>query len=52
MEKPIVIQKTLKNYLKTKNLSQGKLAISSGISPSSLHGFLNGTLPKNLIILR
>ena len=51
MEKPIVIQNTLKNYLKTKNLSQGKLAMSSGISPSSLHGYLNGTLPKSLLIL-
>ena len=51
MQKKIVIQETLKNYLESKNLSQGKLASASGISPSSLHGYLNGTLPKSLIIL-
>ena len=51
MQKKIVIQKSLKNYLESKNLSQGKLASASGISPSSLHGYLNGTLPKSLIIL-
>jgi transcriptional regulator with XRE-family HTH domain len=51
MEKPIVIQESIKRYLKSKNLSQGKLAQSSGISPSSLHGYLNGTIPKSLLIL-
>lgn len=51
MQKKIVIQKSLKNYLESKNLSQGKLASASGISLSSLHGYLNGTLPKSLIIL-
>ena len=51
MQKPIVIQESLKNYLKLKNLSQTKLATASGISTSSLHGYLNGTLPKSLMIL-
>ncbi len=51
MSKQIVIQESLRSYLELKNLSQSKLATASGISTSSLHGYLNGTLPKSLMIL-
>lgn len=51
MQKEIVIQKTLKNYLRSKNLSQNKMAKQTGISTSSLHGLLNGSLPKGLVTL-
>ncbi len=51
MQKEIVIQKTLKNYLRSKNLSQNKMAKHIGISTSSLHGLLNGSLPKGVITL-
>ncbi len=51
MQKEIVIQKTLKNYLRSKNLSQSKMANMVGISTSSLHGILNGSIPKGLMTL-
>lgn len=51
MQKEIVIQKFLQNYLTSKNLSQSKLANIAGISASSLHGILNGTTPKGLMTL-
>ncbi len=51
MQKEIVIQQTLKNYLRSKNLSQSKMANIAGISTSSLHGLLNGSIPKGLLTL-
>jgi transcriptional regulator with XRE-family HTH domain len=51
VSKKIVIQESLRSYLELKSLSQSKLATACGISTSSLHGYLNGTLPKSLMIL-
>ena len=51
MQKEIVIQKSLKNYLHSKSLSQSKLASISGVSASGLHGLLNGSIPKGLLTL-
>ncbi|MBD65441.1 MAG: hypothetical protein CME62_09555 [Halobacteriovoraceae bacterium] len=51
MKKKIVIQKTLTNYLRARNLSQSKLATQSGLSTSTLHDLLNGTIPKGLLNL-
>ena len=51
MQKEIVIQKTLNNYLRSKNISQSKMARMMGVSTSSLHGLLNGSIPKGLLTL-
>jgi len=48
VKKEIQIEKTLRNYLKSQNLSQNNLAKSIGITSSSLHGYLNGTVPKGV----
>ncbi len=46
--KEIQLNKTLVTYLESKKITQQKLSELTEISPSTLHGYLYGVIPKSL----
>ncbi len=48
----MTFSKNLKRYLETNKLSLKELADTLGVPSSTVHGWLNGIVPKNLITLR
>ncbi|OFZ46205.1 MAG: hypothetical protein A2381_11335 [Bdellovibrionales bacterium RIFOXYB1_FULL_37_110] len=46
--KKIQLNKTLVTYLESKKITQQKLSELTEISPSTLHGYLYGVIPKSL----
>ena len=44
--------KNLKNYLESHNLSLKEMADKLGVPSSTIHGWLNGIAPKNIVTLK